>query len=268
MTSTYNFTNNKSHISSGRRSTLINKHATQVDKLLSTTTLSLTNTTQLVSKNFFVLNNKMYDVDILKLFLESDKRRVHYHENISLLDLCANLNVFIHHYCYHYDLSIAGNCRMCLVEISNSLKPVASCAFEFAPNLQVLTDSFVVHRAREGITEFLLANHPLDCAICDQGGECDLQDQSLIYGPDRGRLYHPSDFKRAVTSFYAGITIKVILTRCIHCTRCIRFLDEVAGESNLGMLGRGQNSEIGFYIENEITSELSSNLTEFVLLEH
>merc|ERR1712100_161979 len=152
---------------------------------------------------------------------------------------------------------------MCLVEVERAPKPVASCAWPVQPGMVVKTDSPLVHKAREGVMEFLLANHPLDCPICDQGGECDLQDQSMRYGADRGRFYHINDLKRSVTDIMCNHFVELILTRCIHCTRCVRFLNEVAGDYTLGMLGRGNSSEIGLYTDSILTSELSSNITDF-----
>ena len=204
--------------------------------------------------NNFLLNKKLFNFNLIISFLKKKK--------ISILDTCILLDKIIPHYCYHFNLSIAGNCRMCLVEVSASLKPVASCAINLLSNQKISTNSFLVKRARQGIMEFLLVNHPLDCPICDQGGECDLQDQSLIYGSDRGRFFHISDEKRAVTEFLCNPFIKLILTRCIHCTRCIRFLNEIAGDYTLGMLGRGNHSEIGFYKNSTLISELSSNITD------
>lgn len=211
----------------------------------------------------FHLNNRIYDFQVINFILQSEKRRIGYHKKISILDICTNLNCIIPHYCYHFNLSIAGNCRMCLVELSTSQKPIVSCAIDLAPNNNIKTETRLVKKAREGIMEFLLVNHPLDCPICDQGGECDLQDQSLIYGSDRGRFFHTEDLKRSVSDFMCHPMIKVILTRCIHCTRCVRFLNEIEGNYSLGMLGRGSNSEIGLYTKNILTSELGGNITDF-----
>jgi NADH-quinone oxidoreductase subunit G len=210
----------------------------------------------------FFLNNKGYNFFLINDFflntLSSGKKK-----NISIIDICISLNKIIPHYCYHFNLSIAGNCRMCLVEVSSVLKPVVSCTADFQPNQKISTETFLVKRARKGIMEFLLVNHPLDCPICDQGGECDLQDQSAIYGSDRGRFFHISDVKRSVTELMCNNFIKLILTRCIHCTRCVRFLNEIAGDYTIGMLGRGADSEIGLYTNRVLTSELSSNITDF-----
>lgn len=212
-------------------------------------------------EDIFILNKKIYNFKILNFLLQFEKRKQQ-NKKISILDLCINLNYIIPHYCYHFNLSIAGNCRMCLVELSTSQKPIVSCAIELLPNSNINTDSFLVKRARENIMEFLLVNHPLDCPICDQGGECDLQDQSLIYGSDRGRFYHSEDLKRSVNDFMCHPMIKVILTRCIHCTRCVRFLNEIEGNYSLGMVGRGNLSEIGLYTSTLLTSELGTNITD------
>lgn len=211
------------------------------------------------SKRFF-LNKRGYNFNLIKIFF---KTRLGEKKNISILDICNSLDKTIPHYCYHFNLSIAGNCRMCLVELYKSVKPIVACAVEIAPNQRISTETFLVKRARQGIMEFLLVNHPLDCPICDQGGECDLQDQSLVYGSDRGRFYHISDKKRSVNELICNHFINLILTRCIHCTRCIRFLNEVAGEYSLGMLGRGKESEIGLYTNTFLSSELASNITDF-----
>lgn len=209
------------------------------------------------SDNFY-LNNKVYHYSLLDYLLKF--RNI---KEISILDLCISLNCFIPHYCYHPSLSIAGNCRMCLIELNKSQKPIVSCAVKIMKsNTIIKTNTFIVKRAREGIMEFLLVNHPLDCPICDQGGECDLQDQSVAYGSDRGRFYHVTDLKRAVTDFMCHPMIKVILTRCIHCTRCIRFLNEIEGNYSLGMLGRGNSSEIGLYTDSLLITELGSNITD------
>ncbi|KZV46163.1 NADH dehydrogenase [Dorcoceras hygrometricum] len=156
-------------------------------------------------------------------------------------------------------LSIAGNCRMCLVEVEKSPKPVASCAMPALPGMKIKTDTPLAKKAREGVMEFLLMNHPLDCPICDQGGECDLQDQSMAFGSDRGRF---TDTKRSVVDKNLGPLVKTVMTRCIQCTRCVRFATEVAGVQDLGMLGRGSGEEIGTYVEKLMTSELSGNVID------
>lgn len=156
---------------------------------------------------------------------------------------------------------IAGNCRMCLVEVERAPKPVASCAWPVQPGMVVKTNSPLVHKAREGVMEFLLANHPLDCPVCDQGGECDLQDQSMRYGADRGR-FHEIGGKRAVEDKNIGPLIKTSMNRCIHCTRCIRFANDIAGMPELGSTGRGNDIQIGTYLEKNLDSELSANVID------
>jgi NADH-quinone oxidoreductase subunit G len=185
----------------------------------------------------------------------------------TLLQACEAAGVEIPRFCFHERLSIAGNCRMCLVELKGSPKPVASCAWGVrdcrpGPNGEppvVNTKSPMVRKAREGVMEFLLINHPLDCPICDQGGECDLQDQAMAYGVDSSR-YHEN--KRAVEDKYIGPLVKTIMNRCIHCTRCIRFSAEVAGVPELGAIGRGEDMEITTYLEQAMTSELQGNVVD------
>src|SRR5690606_16666923 len=160
-------------------------------------------------------------------------------------------------FCYHERLSIAGNCRMCLVEVApGPPKPQASCALPAADGQAIRTDTAMVKKAREGVMEFLLINHPLDCPICDQGGECDLQDQAMAYGSGFSRY---EENKRAVEDKYMGPVIKTAMTRCIQCTRCIRFADEVAGTPEMGMLYRGEDSQVVAYLEKALTGELSGN---------
>jgi NADH-quinone oxidoreductase subunit G len=180
-------------------------------------------------------------------------------KNTTVLQACENLGLEIPRFCYHEQLSIAGNCRMCLIEIEKSIKPVASCAMPVMEGMVIYTNTPLVKKARENILEFLLINHPLDCPICDQGGECDLQDQTLIYGSDRSRFY---EFKRSVEDKNCGPLIKTIMTRCIHCTRCVRFASEVAGIEDFGMTGRGNKSEIGTFITKSFNSELSGNIID------
>ncbi|MEP6010779.1 MAG: NADH-quinone oxidoreductase subunit NuoG, partial [Parasphingorhabdus sp.] len=163
-------------------------------------------------------------------------------------------------FCYHERLSIAGNCRMCLVEVKpGPPKPQASCALPAAEGQEIRTDSAMVKKAREGVMEFLLINHPLDCPICDQGGECDLQDQSVAYGKGGSRY---EENKRAVTEKYMGPIVKTTMTRCIHCTRCVRFSEEVAGVEEIGAIGRGEGMEITSYLEGAVHSELSGNVVD------
>lgn len=177
----------------------------------------------------------------------------------NVLQACEAAGVDIPRFCYHQRLSIAGNCRMCLVEVEKSPKPVASCAMPAAPGMNVKTDTPLVKKAREGVMEFLLINHPLDCPICDQGGECDLQDQAMAFGSDRGRF---TEVKRAVSDKNLGPLVKTVMTRCIHCTRCVRFAKEVAGIEDLGVTGRGRDSEVGTYVAKVMTSELSGNVID------
>jgi NADH-quinone oxidoreductase subunit G len=185
----------------------------------------------------------------------------------TLLQACEAAGIEIPRFCYHERLSIAGNCRMCLVEVAGSPKPVASCAWGVrdcrpGPNGElpsVKTKSPMVKKAREGVMEFLLINHPLDCPICDQGGECDLQDQAMGYGLDTGRF---AENKRAVEDKYIGVLIKTIMTRCIQCTRCVRFSTEVCGVPEMGLIGRGEDVEITTYLESALTSELQGNLAD------
>ena len=176
----------------------------------------------------------------------------------SVLQACEQGQVQIPRFCYHERLSVAGNCRMCLVEIENAPKLVASCAVPVMEGMHILTDTPAVKKAREGVLEFLLINHPLDCPICDQGGECDLQDQAMIFGSDRGRF---NEYKRTVEDKDCGPLVQTIMTRCIQCTRCIRFMSEIAGTPDLGTTGRGQ-MEVGTYIQKNLTSELSGNIID------
>lgn len=155
---------------------------------------------------------------------------------------------------------VAGNCRICLVEVEKSPKPVASCAMPLIPNINIFTDSPLVRKAREGVVEFLLINHPLDCPICDQGGECDLQDQTMSYGGDRSRFFQT--YKRGVEDKDCGPLIQTIITRCISCSRCVRFASEIAGEGCLGITNRGVGVEVGTYIPKLIRSEISGNLID------
>ena len=178
----------------------------------------------------------------------------------NVLQACELAGKEIPRFCYHERLSVAGNCRMCLVEIEKAPpKPFASCAYPAADGMVVHTDSAMVKKARRGVMEFLLINHPLDCPICDQGGECDLQDQAMGYGSDHTR-YHEN--KRAVRDKDLGPLVKTVMTRCIHCTRCIRFSTEIAGVSEMGATARGEGMEVGTYVERALSSELSGNLID------
>ena len=184
---------------------------------------------------------------------------IEFENGMTVLQACELADVEIPRFCYHERLSIAGNCRMCLVEMEKSAKPIASCAMPAAEGMNIKTNTKLVEKARKGVMEFLLANHPLDCPVCDQGGECDLQDQSLYYGVDKSRFV---ENKRSVKDKYMGPLIKTHMTRCIHCTRCIRFATEVAGVSEIGAIGRGENTEITTYLEKSMVSELSGNVID------
>jgi NADH-quinone oxidoreductase subunit G len=191
--------------------------------------------------------------------LTIDGKKVAVDAGLTVLQACELAGAEIPRFCYHDRLSIAGNCRMCLVEMEKSPKPIASCAMPVAEGMVIHTDTAKVKKAREGVMEFLLINHPLDCPICDQGGECDLQDQAMAYGRDRNRF---EENKRAVTEKDFGPLVKTVMTRCIHCTRCIRFATEVAGVPELGATGRGEDMEVGTFVERLLTSELSGNIID------
>ena len=193
------------------------------------------------------------------LKLKVNNKDIEIEEGLTVLQACEKAGVEIPRFCYHEKLSIAGNCRMCLVEIEKSPKPVASCAMPAAEGMNIKTNTNFVEKSRKGVMEFLLANHPLDCPVCDQGGECDLQDQSLFYGVDKSRY---KENKRAVPEKNMGPLIKTQMTRCIHCTRCIRFATEIAGVPELGAIGRGENMQITTYLEKSMVSELSANVVD------
>jgi NADH-quinone oxidoreductase subunit G len=196
-----------------------------------------------------------------------DGKQVDVPPDYTLLQACEAAGAEIPRFCFHERLSIAGNCRMCLVELKGSPKPIASCAWGVrdcrpGPNgepPEIATKTPMVRKAREGVMEFLLINHPLDCPICDQGGECDLQDQAMAYGVDASRF---RENKRAVEDKYIGLLVKTIMNRCIHCTRCVRFSAEVAGVPELGAIGRGEDMEITTYLEQAMTSELQGNVVD------
>lgn len=179
--------------------------------------------------------------------------------DISVLEACKYVGIHIPRFCYHETLSVAGNCRMCLVEIEKSPKPVASCALPVLNNMQIFVDTPLVKKARENVLETLLLNHPLDCPICDQAGECDLQDQTKLFGSDFSRFFFQ---KRGVEDKECGPLIKTIMTRCIHCTRCVRFGVEIAGVEYLGTLNRGGSTEIGSYVSAMFNSEISGNVID------
>ena len=211
------------------------------------------------SSNYFYINNQKFNY---KLEFQNNNVKNYWKNNAPLIDYCETLGITIPHYCYHKNLSISGNCRMCLIEIKNSPKPVVSCSMSAKSclnNSSIYTNSPLVKKARENILEFLLLNHPLDCPICDQGGECDLQDQSVYFGVSKSRFYN---FKRVVTDKNIGPIVKTVMTRCIHCTRCVRFSSEIAGTEDLGMFGRGLDSEIGTYVTKAFQSELSGNVID------
>jgi len=188
-----------------------------------------------------------------------NNKEVEFEKGMTVLQACELAGAEIPRFCYHEKLSIAGNCRMCLVELDKSSKPIASCAMPAAEGMKIKTNTPFVDKARKGVMEFLLANHPLDCPVCDQGGECDLQDQSLFYGLDSSRY---TENKRQVKEKHMGPLIKTQMTRCIHCTRCIRFATEVAGIPELGAVGRGEDTEITTYLEKSMESELSANVID------
>ena len=191
--------------------------------------------------------------------LTIDGQSIEVPPGLTVLQACEIAGVEVPRFCYHERLSVAGNCRMCLVEIEKSPKPVASCAMPAGDGMVVKTDSEMTRKARKGVMEMLLINHPLDCPICDQGGECDLQDQAMAYGMDRGRFL---ENKRAVVDKDFGPLVKTSMNRCIHCTRCIRFATEVAGVEELGATGRGETMEITTYVEKALSSEMSGNIID------
>ena len=211
------------------------------------------------SLKYFHVNNVKFNY---VLEFQSNHKNDYWKQNAPLIEYCETIGINIPHYCYHKSLSISGNCRMCLIELKNSPKPIVSCAMSAKSclnNGEIFTNSPLVKKARENVLEFLLLNHPLDCPICDQGGECDLQDQSLFFGITKKRFYN---FKRVVTDKNIGPIVKTVMTRCIHCTRCVRFASEIAGTDDLGMFGRGLDSEIGTYVTKTFQSELSGNIID------
>ncbi len=191
--------------------------------------------------------------------LQIDDKVIEVSQGVTILQACETAGVNVPRFCYHSDLSIAGNCRMCLVALAGSPKLVASCMMPASAGMHVFTDSTQVRKAQQGVMEHLLVNHPLDCPICDQGGECDLQDQAQFFGATHGRF---KGSKRAVEDKNIGPLIKTVMTRCIHCTRCIRFATEIAGLSALGTMGRGRGTEVGSYVERLFKSELSGNVID------
>ena len=193
------------------------------------------------------------------LKLKVNDKEIEVEEGLTVLQACEKAGAEIPRFCYHEKLSIAGNCRMCLVEMEKSPKPVASCAMPAANGMVIKTNTPKIEKSRKGVMEFLLANHPLDCPVCDQGGECDLQDQSMFYGIDKSRF---KENKRAVPDKNMGPLIKTQMTRCIHCTRCVRFATEIAGVPELGAIGRGEDMQITTYLEQSVQSELSGNVID------
>ena len=193
------------------------------------------------------------------LKLKINDKEIEIEEGLTVLQACEAAGYEIPRFCYHERLSIAGNCRMCLVEMEKSPKPIASCAMPAADGMVIKTNTPKIEKSRKGVMEFLLANHPLDCPVCDQGGECDLQDQSMFYGIDKSRF---KENKRYVPDKNMGPLIKTQMTRCIHCTRCIRFATEIAGVPELGAIGRGEDMQITTYLEQSIQSELSGNVID------
>lgn len=195
--------------------------------------------------------------NIIKIIVNNSEFNVY--EKLNIIEACARNNITIPRFCYHEKLPIVGNCRMCLVEVQGSLKPVAACAVTVLKNMVIFTESKLVKKAREGILEFILLNHPLDCPICDQGGECDLQDQTMLFGNDSGRFY---EYKRAYSDKNFNIFVKVLMTRCIHCTRCVRFIEEIDNTSYLGIIGRGKFMKISNFLFNILNSEFSGNVID------
>ena len=191
--------------------------------------------------------------------IKIDNAEIEVEDHLTIMQACEEAGKEVPRFCYHDKLSVAGNCRMCLVEVEGAPKPVASCAMPINEGMSIRTNTEKVKKAREGVMEFLLINHPLDCPVCDQAGECDLQDQTVAYGAGHSRF---DENKRSVQEKHMGPLIKTYMTRCIHCTRCIRFADEVAGVNQIGALNRGENMEISTYLEKTIDSELSANVID------
>ncbi len=211
---------------------------------------------------------ELKDVSETMAKLKVDGKEIEVPDHFSLLQACEEAGAEIPRFCFHERLSVAGNCRMCLIEVKGGPpKPTASCAMGVrdirgGPNgelAEIFTNTPMVKKAREGVMEFLLINHPLDCPICDQGGECDLQDQAMAFGIAGSRY---TENKRAVEDKYIGPLVKTVMNRCIHCTRCVRFTTEVGGISELGLIGRGEDAEITTYLEQAMTSELQGNVVD------
>jgi NADH-quinone oxidoreductase chain G len=198
-------------------------------------------------------------MNVLNLIVKIDDQEINVPSGYTILQAAELAGIFIPRFCYHADLSVAGNCRMCLVAVAGSPKLAAACMMPIADKMHIYTDSVTVRKAQQGVMEHLLVNHPLDCPICDQGGECDLQDQAQYFGTTQGRFL---GIKRAVEDKDIGPFIKTVMTRCIHCTRCIRFASEIAGISLLGTFGRGRGTEVGTYVEKLFKSEISGNVID------
>lgn len=195
----------------------------------------------------------------MKIKINNNNYDVKTTQNITILQACELINIHIPRFCYHERLSIAGNCRMCFVEMPKAKKPSLACSTTIHEGIEFYTNTYVVKKAQEAVLEFLLINHPLDCPICDQGGECDLQELTKNFGSDRGRF---TELKRSVEDLHLGLLVKTIMTRCIHCTRCIRFASEVLKLPILGTSGRGRDTEVSTYINNILDSELSGNIID------
>src|SRR5438067_1353875 len=193
------------------------------------------------------------------LKIEVDGKPVEVPHGATVMDATNKLGVYVPHFCYHKKLSVAANCRMCLVEVEKAPKPLPACATPVIEGMKVWTRSALAQDAQRSTMEFLLINHPLDCPICDQGGECELQDLAMGYGSDVSRY---AEKKRVVKDKNIGPLVQTDMTRCIHCTRCVRFGDEIAGLRELGATGRGEHMEIGTYIEKAMSSELSGNVID------
>lgn len=196
----------------------------------------------------------------MEIFINNQKYKVSKTKRWNIIHLCNSLQIKIPVFCYHEKLNVAGNCRMCLIEVEKSPKPVVACATPLMDQMSIFTDTPLVKKARENVLEFLLINHPLDCPICDQGGECDLQENTKDFASDRTRVFFYK--KRAVEDKNLGTFVKTIMTRCIHCTRCVRFIEEYTNEDSLRTIGRGSHTEIGTYINKFIKNEFSGNLVD------
>lgn len=194
---------------------------------------------------------------MITIYINNIKLKIN--KNLTILQACNRLKIELPKFCFQENLQIAGNCRMCLVEVENIPKPVAACAMPINNNMKIFTNTALVQKARENILEFLLINHPLDCPICDQSSECDLQDQLFVFGSDRTRFFFN---KRKVEDKYAGFFIKMVMNRCIHCSRCVRFIRKFSNKDNLGINGRGNKAEINFYNNNIFNSDFSGNLID------